>query len=99
MVFFKPGTLSAFANQRTGSPDAVGATGVFEAHLDGRKLSFSRQGDSFVDDETGSVWNILGQATDGPLAGQALTPVVHGNHYWFACGAFKPNTSIYQGAG
>lgn len=99
VVFFKPGTLSAFANLRTGSLDEVGATGVFEAELDGRKLTFSPQDDNFIDNETGSIWNILGQATEGPLAGQALTPIVHGNHFWFAWGAFKPNTSIYQGAG
>ncbi|MCH8224721.1 MAG: DUF3179 domain-containing protein [Chloroflexi bacterium] len=99
VVFFKPGTLSVFASFVTGSPAEVGATGVFEAELDGRKLTFSAQGESFVDNETGSVWNILGQATEGPLTGEALTPVVHGNHFWFAWGAFKPNTLIYQGRG
>ena len=99
VIFFKPGTLSAFDSLLTGGPDAVGATGVFEAYLDGRKLTFRPQGDSFVDNETGSVWNILGQATQGPLAGEALTPIVHGNHFWFAWGAFKPNTLIYQGTG
>ena len=97
MVFFKPGTLSVFASFVTGSPAEVGATGVFEASLDGRELTFSPQGEDFVDNETGSVWNILGQATEGPLAGEALTPVVHGNHFWFAWGAFKPDTLIYQG--
>jgi hypothetical protein len=97
LVFFKPGTLSVFASFVTGSPAEVGATGVFEASLDGRKLTFSPQGENFVDNETGSVWNILGQATEGPLAGEALTPVVHGNHFWFAWGAFKPDTLIYQG--
>ena len=99
VVFFKPGTLSAFNSLLTGGPDAVGATGVFEAHLDGRKLTFIPQGDTFVDNETGSVWNILGQATQGSLAGEMLTPVIHGNHFWFAWGAFKPNTLIYQGIG
>ena len=97
VVFFNPGTLSVFASFVTGSPAEVGATGVFEASLDGRELTFSPQGENFVDNETGSVWNILGQATEGPLAGEALTPVVHGNHFWFAWGAFKPDTLIYQG--
>ena len=97
VIFFKPGTLSAFDSLLIGAPDAVGATGVFKAHLDGRKLTFRPQGDSFVDNETGSVWNILGQATQGPLAGEVLTPIVHGNHFWFAWGAFKPDTKIYQG--
>ena len=99
VVFFKPGTLSVFDNRITDAPDAVGATGVFEAQLDARKLTFKPQGDSFVDNETGSVWNILGHAIQGPLAGEALTPIIHGNHFWFAWGAFKPNTLIYQGMG
>ena len=47
----------------------------------------------------GSVWNILGQATEGQLAGKKLTPVVHANPFWFSWGAFKPDTKIYQGAG
>jgi len=33
------------------------------------------------------------------LAGKMLTPVVHTNSFWFAVGAFKPDTKIYQGAG
>ena len=49
----------------------------------------------FTDAETGSAWNILGQATAGPLAGQRLTPVVHGAHFWFAWAAFRPETTIY----
>ena len=99
VVFFKPGTLSVFDSLLIGGPAEVGATGVFEAQLDGRDLTFRPQGDGFIDNETGSVWNILGQATEGPLAGEALTPIIHGNHFWFAWGAFKPNTLIYQGKG
>ena len=99
VVFFKPGTLSTFDSLLIGGPEGVGATGVFEAGLNGRKLTFRPQGDSFVDNETGSVWNILGQATQGPMAGEALSPINHGNHFWFAWGAFKPDTLIYQGTG
>ena len=36
-------------------------------------------------------------ALDGPLFGQRLTKIVHGDHFWFAWGAFKPETLIYQG--
>ena len=81
---------------------AVGATGVFDPELDGIKLSFrpggNPSGDDFVDVETGSVWNILGRAIEGPLAGQNLTPIVHANHFWFSWAVFKPDTKIYQGS-
>ncbi|MFQ5935910.1 MAG: DUF3179 domain-containing (seleno)protein, partial [Acidiferrobacterales bacterium] len=49
--------------------------------------------------QTGSTWNILGEAVDGPLTGKKLTPIVHANHFWFAWAAFKPDTEIYKGAG
>ena len=55
-------------------------------------------GDRFVDAETGSVWNILGRAVKGPMAGEQLTPIVHANHFWFSWGAFRPDTKIYPGA-
>ena len=54
---------------------------------------------NFVDDETGSIWNILGQAVEGPLSGQKLNPVVHTNIFWFAIAAFRPDAMIYQGIG
>ena len=90
-------TESAFANRSTNDYEAVGALGVFDPNLEGQKLTFRVEGDGFVDEETGSVWNILGQAAEGPLVGKALIPVVHANHFWFAFGAFRPDTLIYQG--
>ena len=97
VVFFKPGTLSALDRSSIKDSRDVGSTGVFDAHSDGRKLTFHADGDNFVDNETGSVWNILGQATQGPLTGSEMSPIVHANHFWFAWGAFKPDTKIYQG--
>lgn len=74
----------------------MGSTGVFDANLDGQKLTFRHDGTKIVDDETGSTWHVLGQATDGPLTGQSLTPIIHGDHFWFAWAAFKPDTIVYQ---
>jgi len=99
VVFFKPGTASALDRSLIVDSRDVGATGVFDPVLDDRKLTFRPEGASIVDNETGSVWNILGQAVDGPLTGQALTPIIHADHFWFAWGAFKPDTKVYQGAG
>ena len=96
-VFFKAGTVSALDRSSIRESRDVGATGVFDPSVDGQKLGFRRDGDDIVDNETSSVWNILGEAVDGPLTGKALTPIVHANHFWFAWGAFKPDTLIYQG--
>ena len=98
VVFFKPGTRSALDELLIGMSEEIGATGLFDADLDGRKLTFRADGDDFIDNETGSSWNILGKAIEGPSAGKKLTPIVHTNTFWFAVAAFKPDTKIYQGA-
>ena len=95
-VFHAIGTSSALDAAIIAEGVDVGASGVFDAQLDGRLLTFYREHNLIVDNETGSTWNVLGRATDGPLAGEQLQPVVHGDHFWFAWAAFKPDTIIYQ---
>ena len=59
-------------------------------------LTFSPNEDgTFSDAETGSTWDILGEAVDGPLAGETLTPILHFDHFWFAWAAFFPATELY----
>ena len=99
IVLFKPGTRSALDRSTISLSRDVGATGLFEANLNGRKLTFKSSGERFTDTETCSFWNILGEAVEGPLVGKTLTPVVHTNSFWFAVAAFKPDTKIYQGRG
>ncbi|HET8852887.1 MAG TPA: DUF3179 domain-containing (seleno)protein, partial [Ktedonobacteraceae bacterium] len=74
----------------------VGSATVYRRTLDGQDLTFMFDGTHIVDKETGSGWDILGQATDGKLAGKALTPVVAANSFWFAWAVFRPDTRVYQ---
>ena len=97
VVFHKFGTTSALDASTIAESRDVGAAGVFDAALDGQTLTFGAEDDRIVDDQTGSAWDIFGNATDGPLAGKKLAPVVHGNHFWFAWAVFKPDTILYQG--
>ncbi len=97
VVFFTPGTASALGARVIAQAEDVGATGVFDPNLDGEKLTFRSEGGEIIDDQTGSTWNILGQAVKGSLAGKSLSPIVHGDHFWFSWAAFKPDTVIYQG--
>ncbi len=92
-IFYTGGTLSPFPGA-SGPRRAVGSTGVFEPKAGGRHLTFSAAGDAIVDDQTGSVWSILGRAIGGPLEGTELRPVAHGNHFWFAWAAFRPGTEV-----
>jgi len=96
VVFYYPGTTSALDRQSIAQSRDVGAAAVFRPELDGQPLTFSIDDKgNIVDDQTGSVWNILGEATSGPMEGKQLAPVVHGNHFWFAWAAFNPETAIF----
>lgn len=96
VVFHIPGTASALGARVIAEAEDVGATGVFDPTLDGQQLTFTRDGDQFVDDQTESTWNIFGQATSGELAGAELNHIVHADHFWFSWAAFRPDTILYQ---
>jgi len=96
-VFFKAGTNSALGDAIISFAADIGSTAVYSAILNGQKLTFSADGDGFTDAESGPTWTILGEAIAGPMTGERLTKIVHGDHFWFAWGAFKPDTLIYEG--
>ncbi|HHO55426.1 MAG TPA: DUF3179 domain-containing protein [Trueperaceae bacterium] len=95
VVFWQAGLNSALdASQIKNSKD-VGEVGVFSRELNGKVLEFEYKNDVFKDKQTGSTWNILGQAIDGELKGSNLDPIIHDNTLWFAWAAFKPETRVY----
>jgi hypothetical protein len=74
VVFHKDGTSSALGSEVIAAAEDVGATGMFDPTVKGQKLTFFSEGDGFIDEQTNSTWNILGQATGGSLTGTQLTP-------------------------
>ena len=93
-VFYTGGTLSPFAGTAAAPRRPVGSTGVFDPVADGLSLTFTVSDGVIIDDQTRSAWSILGEALTGPLAGTKLEPIVHGNHFWFAWAAFRPDTAV-----
>ena len=96
VVFFKPGARSALDQRSIADSREVGSTAIFLRYLDGQLLTFERDGEEFVDQETGTRWNIFGQGLSGIHAGKRLTPVEHANHFWFAWAAFRPDTTVVR---
>ena len=94
VVFWQPGTASALDTADIASGDDVGATGVFVPVVDGQELTFAATDAGFVDDQTGSTWNLLGSAIAGPLAGEQLEAIAHVDTFWFAWGAFRPDSAV-----
>jgi len=95
-VFWATGTASALDAQTVAAGRDVGTAVAYQRALDGQTLTFVRVGDQIMDQETGSVWDVLGNATAGPLAGQALAPITAVNHFWFSWAVFRPETRVYQ---
>lgn len=93
-VWHLPGTGSALDDDDTANGRDVGATGVFRPEIDGQPLTFARDGDGFVDDQTASRWDIFGTAVDGPMAGSQLEAVEHVDTFWFAWASYQPDTRI-----
>ena len=91
-IFWKDGTSTAFGN----NGKDVGSTGAFSRDFEGQILTFKATEDGFVDEETGSLWNIAGEAIEGPLSGSQLERLVSGEHFWFAWSVFRPDTIVWQ---
>ena len=96
VVFWAEGTASALDASQIPAGREVGAAVAYSRLLDGQTLTFKFADGKIFDEQTGSEWNILGQAIAGEWKGKQLTPVVSINHFWFSWAAFKPETRVYQ---
>ncbi len=96
VAFYQDGMVSAMDRERIADSRNAGAVGVFSPEVDGQRLTFRRKNNQFVDKQTGSAWNILGQCTQGALQGKRLRPIPHGVFFAFAAQAFFPETEIRQ---
>ena len=98
-VLWGSDTADALDDRDISDGAEIGTGIAFDRRLDGQELTFSATGDDlFVDAETSSTWNVLGQAVDGPLIGEQLEVLPHRNEFWFAWAAFFPDAPVY-GAG
>lgn len=96
-VLWAAGAASALDQRVIATGRDVGAAVPFSRQVGDRVLEFDLRGGQIVDTATGSVWNHLGRATAGELAGAQLTPVVGVNHFWFSWAAFRPETRVFDG--
>jgi hypothetical protein len=95
VVLYRAGTTSALDGASIATSRDIGAAAVFDRSVNGQVLNLASRNNRFIDDETGSTWDILGRATSGPLTGFQLRALVSANHFWFAWAVFKPETRIW----
>lgn len=95
VVFFQSSTLSTLDKKEISKSRKVGSATLFNAVLDGQKLTFQKNGNHFSDLQTKSAWDVTGRSFSGSLKGKQLRPEPHSNHLAFAWLAFYPDSEIY----
>jgi len=97
-VWWAPGQASALDAASIDEGVDVGSTGVFRPVLDdGTALTFvvdPSDPTRFQDRESGSTWNLLGEAVEGPRAGERLEPIARDDTFWFVWFAFQPQSQV-----
>lgn len=100
------GRTRVLLDELNGTPIAIvtGADGrsvrAFDRRVDGQVLELvDRVGSSparYVDVQTGSEWDISGEALSGPLRGRRLQRLPFISDYWFDWRTYHPDTTVYR---
>ncbi len=95
VVMSRRGTLSVLDERDIRESRTIPSATAHERRLEGRVLTFEERDGRVVDRETGSEWDLFGNAVAGPLQGSRLAPARSGLHFAFAWLAFNPDSDIY----
>jgi heme oxygenase len=96
VLFHGTGQASALGAGQVSEGDDIGTAAVFDATVDGDVLTFSKDGDAFTDEQTGSTWDIFGRAVDGPLEGEQLAEIPFIDTFWLTWVPADPDTRIIE---
>ncbi|MSP11553.1 MAG: DUF3179 domain-containing protein [Chloroflexi bacterium] len=93
-LFFDPQTASPLDDRYIAAGPASGSVLAYDAHVDGKRLTFFWDHLAFRDLDTGSTWDINGRAVGGPLQGQRLKPALYHVAFWFAWSQAYPKSRV-----
>lgn len=97
VILWKAGQASALDQSQIADGREVGSVGVFSPLVDGQLLDLFAEDGRFLDQQTGSEWDITGRALSGDLAGSTLTQIHHLDTFWFAWSTYQPGTDLVEG--
>ena len=92
---------TAINDELGGEPIAVfileeeNSAAAFFRMIDEQELTFQLRDGLFQDQETGSIWDLAGEAISGPFKGRRLVPVPSLRSYWFSAVTAFPNLELY----
>lgn len=98
VALWQGGAVSALDAAVIDASRDVGMALMYDRRLDtGETLTFCFDAGAILDKESGSRWNLFGEAVEGPLAGTKLRQLQAFPHFFFAWAAFNPDTILYNG--
>lgn len=77
----------------------VGSVAVYSPQVGDDVLTFSAESGAFIDEQTGSRWDITGTAIAGDLTGTTLEQIHHLDTFWFAWSTYQPATDLIGAIG
>jgi len=95
VLFYQKGMISILDKKDISESRNVGSVSVFNSRVEGQVLTFRKKGKNYIDEQTGSKWNISGKCLEGTLKGKQLSIQPYSNHFAFAWLAFHPDSEIY----
>ena len=96
VAFWQAGNASAMDQSNIDNSRDIGMAVLYDRELAGQTLTFALDEEgNFIDEQTGSRWNIFGEAIDGEMTGAQLRQRIAAPHFWFAWAAFRPETWVY----
>jgi hypothetical protein len=96
VIFHKKGTVSVLDKNDISKSKSIGSATMFSSDIDGITLTFQKVDEDFIDNETGSIWDITGRCINGKMKGKELIPERYSNHFAFAWLTFHPESEIYR---
>jgi len=96
VIFYNPEMISNLDTKDIKKGRKIGSGTVFNSSLEGENLTFISKDDLFIDNETESLWNFVGECVEGKFKGEKLIPEVYGLDFAFAFLALHPDAKIYS---
>ncbi len=97
VAFWQPGAVSVVDGATGKTSKDVGQGAVFQREVGERVLDFRYDEGRIFDVQTGSEWNIFGEAISGELTGSSLPQFQCYPHFWFAWSSTHPDTILMTG--
>ncbi|WP_158021903.1 DUF3179 domain-containing (seleno)protein [Flammeovirga pacifica] len=95
-IFYVDGSKSMLDQREINQSKVIGSAVAFSSLYDGVWLSFSKKDGLYIDEQSQSKWNVMGECVDGHFKGGHLTPIHTTQSFAFPELEFYSKSLIYS---